>query len=56
MFWNKKIRYEPIASILPLKRYKRVCEFLLVVNNEEEKLPENKGNKCFKIKPLLVTV
>ena len=56
MFWNNETRYEPIASTLPLKRYKKLREFLHVVDNTEKGKPENKGDKCFKVKPLLEAV
>ena len=53
MLWNNETRYEPIASTLLLKRYKKLREFLHVVDNTEKDKPENKGDKCFKVKPLL---
>ena len=56
MFWNNETRYEPIASTLLLKRYKKLREFLHVVDNTEKDKPENKGDKCFKVKPLLEAV
>ena len=45
-----------VASTLPLKRYKKLREFLHVVDNTEKDKPENKGDKCFKVKPLLEAV
>ena len=56
MLWNNETRYEPIASTLLLKRYKKLHEFLHVVDNTEKDKPENKGDKCFKVKPLLEAV
>ena len=56
IFWNNETRYEPIASVLPLKQYKKLREFLHVVDNKEKDKPENKGDKCFKVKPLLEAV
>ena len=56
MLWNNETRYEPIASTLLLKRYKKLREFLHVVDNTEKDKPENKGDKCFKVKPLLEAV
>ena len=47
MFWNNETWYEPIASTYPLKRYKKLCEFLHVVDNTEKDKPEKKGDKCF---------
>ena len=56
MLWSNETRYEPIASTLLLKRYKKLREFLHVVDNTEKDKPENKGDKCFKVKPLLEAV
>ena len=42
MFWNNETWYEPIASTYPLKRYKKLCEFLHVVDNTEKDKPEKK--------------
>ena len=47
MFWNNETWYEPIASTYPLKRYKKLCEFLHVVDNTEKDKPEKKGDKYF---------
>ena len=55
-FSNNESRYEPIASTLPLKQYKKLREFLHVVHNTEKDKPENKSDKCFKVKPLLESV
>ena len=48
MYWNKETWYKPIASIIPLKRYKKVREFSQVVDNAEKVKPENKSNKFSK--------
>ena len=56
LFWNNETWYEPIASTLPLKRYKILREFLHVVDNAEKDKPDSKGDKCFKVKPLLEAV
>ena len=53
MNWNQEIWYEPAASRLSLKRYRKLCEFLHVVDNIENDKPESKGDKCFKVKQLL---
>ena len=54
--WYNKTRYESIASTLLLKRYKKVHEFPRVAHNTEKDKPENQGDKCFKVKPLLEAV
>ena len=36
LYWNNKTQYETIASTLPLKRYKKVCEFLHTADNIEK--------------------
>lgn len=56
MYWSQETRYEPIASTMTIKRYKKLREFLHVVDNSEKEKEENKGDKCFKIKPLLEAV
>ena len=53
MYWSEATRYEPVKSTLILKRYKKLLEFLHVVDNQEKNKPENKKDKCFKVKPLL---
>ena len=44
------------TSTLSLKRYKKVREFLYVVDNTEKDKPVNKSDKCFKVNPLLEVV
>ena len=56
MYWSQETRFEPITSTLSLKRYKKTPEFLHVVDNSEKEKEENKGDKCFKVKPLLRAV
>ena len=56
MYWSAETRYEPIASTLSLKRYKKLRQYLHVVDNNGRKKEENKGDKCLKIKPLLQAV
>ena len=52
MYWSEATYYEPVASTLTLKRYKKFQEFLHLVNNAEKDKPENNEDKCFKVKPL----
>jgi len=51
MYWNQQTRVEQVASVLTLKRYKKLREFLHAVDNAEKE-KENKDDKLFKIKPL----
>ena len=51
MYWSEATRYEPVASTLTLKRYKKLREFLHIVDNAEKEKPENKEDKCFRVKP-----
>ena len=52
MYWSEATRYEPVASMLILKRYKKLREILHVVDNAEKDKPKNKEDKCFKMKQL----
>ena len=56
MYWNSETPYESIASTSPLKQYKKAREFLRMADNTGKDKPENKGDKCFKVKPLLGAV
>ena len=54
--WNNETRYEPIASTLPIQCQEKVRVFLHVVGNTEKDKPENKGDKCFKVKQEMLCV
>lgn len=57
IYWSKVTRYEPVASTLILKRYKKLPEFLhVVVVNVEKGKPENKEDKYFQVKTLLEAI
>ena len=56
MYWNNETRYKPIASIIPLKRYKKVREFSQVVDNAEKVKPETKSDTFFKVRTLFEAV
>ena len=56
MYWSEATRYEPVASTLTLKRYKKLREFLHIVDNTEKEKPVNKEVKCFRVKPWLEAV
>ena len=46
-----------LLHLLYLKNgIKKIPEFLHVVDNSEKEKEENKGDKCFKVKPLLRAV
>ena len=55
MYWSEVTLYEPVASTLTLKRYKKLREFLHVVDNAEKDKPENE-DRYFKVKSLLEAV
>lgn len=52
MYQSQETHYETISSTLSLKWYKEIREFLYVVHNSEKGKEENKGDKCFKVKPV----
>ena len=53
MYWSIETRYPPIANLMSLSRYKTLRQFLHVVDNSKCNDPENKGNKLYKISPVL---
>ena len=53
MYWSLETRVEQVTSLFSLKRYKKLREFLHVVDDAEKEKEENKGNRLFKVKPLL---
>ena len=56
MYWSEATRYELAGSTLTLKSTKKLRELLHIVDNAEKDKPENKEDKCFKVKPLLEAV
>ena len=56
MYWSLEAHVEQVTLFFSLKRYKRLREFLHVVDNVEKEKEENKDDKLFKIKPALDAV
>lgn len=53
LYWSCACRYEPIASVMSLKRYKSIRAFLHVIDNSKRDNEEYKHDKLFKVRPLL---
>ena len=53
MYWANETRYPPIADVMSVNRYKLLRENLHVSDNSKRDEPENKGNKLYKIQPVL---
>ena len=53
MYWSLETRAEQATLLFYLKRYKKLREFLHVVDDAEKEKEENKDNRLFKVKPLL---
>lgn len=47
-YWSERLRYEPIANVMSLKRYETLRRFIHFVNNEEVN-----DDPYFKIRPVL---
>ena len=47
MYWSEATRYEPVALTLTLTRYKKLREFLHVIDSAEKDKPENKKDRFF---------
>lgn len=52
MYQSQETHYKPISSALYIKQFKEIRKFLHVVDNSEKEKEENKGDKCFKVKPV----
>ena len=52
-YWANRSRYEPVASIMPLKCYKKLRQFLHANDNANKDDPANKGNRLYKVQPVL---
>ncbi|CAB3977807.1 Hypothetical predicted protein [Paramuricea clavata] len=53
LYWEKELRYEPIASVMPSKRYKKLRQFLHVNDNSKKDDPDNKDNRLYKVLPVI---
>ena len=56
MYWSLETSAEQVMSLFSLKCYKKLCEFLNVVDNAEKEKEENKDDRLLKVKPLLDAV
>lgn len=52
-FWGTETRYAPVADVMSLNRYRKLRQFLHANDNSQQDNPENKGNKLFKVEPIL---
>ncbi len=52
-YWTAETRYSPIADVLTLKQYEKMQQFLHSNDNSQSISPENKGNRLFKVEPIL---
>jgi hypothetical protein len=53
MYWAAETRYPPIADVMPINRYKKLRQFLHVSDNTLADVGENKGNRLYKVQPVL---
>ena len=56
LYWAERTRYAPIADVMPIRRYKKIRQYLHVVDNTIKDEPKNNQDKLFKIRPVLETV
>eukprot|EP00795_Rhopilema_esculentum_P011163 gene11163-20060_t len=52
-YWAGETKYSPIADVMALNRYRKLRQFLHANDNSEKDNPESKGNKLYKIDPIL---
>lgn len=50
-YWSKKLRYNKIADIMPLKRFQQIRRYLHFVNNLQDD-----GDRYYKVRQLLESV
>ena len=53
MYWAAETRYPCIADVMPINRYKKLRQFLHVSDNTLAENDVNKGNRLYKIQPVL---
>ena len=53
LYWAAGTRYPPVVDVMPINRYKKLRQFLHVSDNTLAQSEENKGNRLYKIKPVL---
>ena len=52
-FWAAETRYDPVANTMSLKRYEKLRQLLHANDNSLIDTPENKGNRLYKVQPIL---
>ena len=52
-YWAGETKYSPIADVMALNRYRKLRQFLHANDNSEKDRTESKGNKLYKIDPIL---
>ena len=50
-YWEKNMRYEKIADVMPVKRFEQIQRLLHLNNNMQ--MPKECSDKLFKIRPLI---
>jgi hypothetical protein len=53
-FWATETRYGPVADVMSLKWYEKLSQYSHANDNALINTPENKGNRLYKAKPILV--
>ena len=56
MYWSRGTRYDPIASVMSINRYKKLRQNIHFADNSKKDLPENKNNRLYKISPVVDAV
>ena len=47
LYWAERTRYAPIADVMPIRRYKKIRQYLHVIDNTTKDEPTNKQDKLF---------
>ena len=55
-YWAAETRYSPVADVMSLKRYEKIRQFLHANDNSQSNNPDNKGNRLFKVEPVLLAL
>ena len=52
-YWTTETHFPPVADIMLINRYKKLCQYLHCNDNLKHGEEENKNNKLYKIEPVL---
>ena len=55
-YWVAETRGPPVADVMNLKRYEKIPQFLHANDNSHSSNPDNKGNRLYKVEPILFTL